>query len=74
MVCPPPNTGELEELFRYEVFKMLKAERKITYVIIENMMNWPPARRALEPMPRRAPQRIQRLLRQCHMAAQSRRS
>ena len=46
MVCPPPNTGELEELFRYEVFKMLKAERKITYVIIENMMNWPPARRA----------------------------
>jgi hypothetical protein len=21
MVCTPPNTGELEELFRYEVFK-----------------------------------------------------
>ena len=46
MVCPPPNTGELEELFRYEVFKMLKAEGKITDVVIENMMNWPPARRA----------------------------
>ena len=24
---------------------MLKAERRITDVIIENMMNWPPARR-----------------------------
>ena len=23
MVCPPPVTGELEKLFRYEVFKML---------------------------------------------------
>jgi hypothetical protein len=40
MVCPPLDTGELEELFRYEVFKMLKAEGKITDVIIENMMNW----------------------------------
>ncbi len=40
MVCPPPDTGELEKLFRYEVFKMLKAEGKITDVIIENMMNW----------------------------------
>ena len=46
VVCPPPDTGELEELFRYEVFKMLKAEGKITDIIIENMMNWPPARRA----------------------------
>jgi hypothetical protein len=26
MVCPPPNTGDLEELFRHEVFKMLKAD------------------------------------------------
>ncbi len=26
---------------------MLKAEGKITDVVIENMMNWPPARRAL---------------------------
>jgi hypothetical protein len=26
MVCPPPDTGDLEELFRYEVFKMLKAD------------------------------------------------
>ena len=43
---PPPDTGQLEMLFRYEVFKMLKAEGKITDVVIENMMNWPPARRA----------------------------
>jgi hypothetical protein len=70
MVCPPPDTGKLEELFRYEVFKMLKAEGKITDVVINNMMNWPPARRALEPTPRRAPQRIQRVLRQRHLAAQ----
>lgn len=40
MVCPRPDTAELEKLFRYEVFKMLKAEGKITDVIIENMMNW----------------------------------
>jgi hypothetical protein len=40
MVCPPPDTEELEKLFRYEVFKMLKVEGKITDVIIENMMNW----------------------------------
>ena len=46
MVCPPPDTVELEKLFSYEVFKMLKAEGKITDVIIEDMMNWPPARRA----------------------------
>jgi ribosomal protein S27E len=45
MVCPPPDTGELEELFRYQVFKMLKSEGKITDVVIDNMMNWPPARR-----------------------------
>jgi len=40
MVCPPPNTGELEKLFRHEVFKMLKAEGKINDVVIESMMNW----------------------------------
>ena len=40
MVCPPPDTGELEKLLRYEVFKMLKAEGKITDVVIENMLNW----------------------------------
>ena len=39
---------ENKELFRYEVFNMLKAEGKINDVVIENMMNWPPAR-ALEP-------------------------
>ena len=40
MVCTPPDTSELEKLFRYEVFKMLKAEGKINDVVIENMMNW----------------------------------
>jgi hypothetical protein len=74
MVCPPPDTVELEKLFRYEVFKMLKSEGKINDVVIENMLNWPPARSALEPTPRRAPQRLQRVLRQGHLAAQSRRS
>jgi hypothetical protein len=71
-VNPAPNPKDFEDLFRYEVFKMLKAEGKITDVIIENMMNWPPARRALEPTPRRAPQRLQRLLRGCDLASQSR--
>jgi len=37
MVCSPPDTGELERLFHYE---MLKAEGKINDVVIENMMNW----------------------------------
>jgi hypothetical protein len=45
-VNPAPNPKDLEDLFRYEVFKMLKAEGKITDAVIENMMNWPPARRA----------------------------
>ena len=44
--CPGPNPTDLEDLFRPEVFKMLKAEAKITDVVIENMINWPPARRA----------------------------
>jgi hypothetical protein len=39
-VCPPPDTAELERLFRYEVFKMLKSEGKINELIIENMVNW----------------------------------
>jgi hypothetical protein len=46
IVCPPPDTGELEELFRHEVFRILKSEGKITDVVIESMMSWPPARRA----------------------------
>jgi hypothetical protein len=40
MVRTLPNTGELEELFRYEVLIMLKKEGRITDVVIENMMNW----------------------------------
>ena len=40
MVCPPPDTCELEQLFRYEVFKLLKSEGKISDAVIENMMNW----------------------------------
>ncbi len=45
--CPTPKAKDLEEPFRHEVFKMLKAEGKITDVVIKNMMNWPPACRAL---------------------------
>jgi hypothetical protein len=56
--CPTPQAKDLEEPFRHEVFKMLKAEGKINDVVIENMMSWPPARRALKPTPRRAPQWI----------------
>jgi hypothetical protein len=37
--CPTLNLKVLEELFRYEVFEMLKSERKINDVINENMMN-----------------------------------
>jgi len=36
---PTPNPKGLEDLFRYEVFKMLKSEGKINDVVIENMMN-----------------------------------
>ena len=45
-LVPTPQAKDLEEPFRYEVFKMLKAEGKINDVVIENMMNWPPARRS----------------------------
>ena len=45
-VNPTPNPKDLEGMFRYEVFKMLKAEGKINDAVIENMMQWPPARRA----------------------------
>jgi hypothetical protein len=51
--CPRLNPKDLVDLFRYEVFKILKSEGKINDVIIENMMNWPPvplpARRASRP-------------------------
>ena len=40
MVCPPPEPGALDALFRYEVLKMLRAEGKITDAVIENMMCW----------------------------------
>jgi hypothetical protein len=41
-VNPAPNPKDLEDLFGYEVFPfmMLKAESKINYAIIENMMQW----------------------------------
>jgi len=39
-VNPTPNPKDLEDLFRYEVFKMLKAEGKINDAVIENMMQW----------------------------------
>jgi len=37
---PPPDSGAIEDLFRYEVFKLFKAEDKINDAVIENMMNW----------------------------------
>ena len=40
MVCPPPKTADLEELFRHGVFKMFKTEGKINDTVIENMLNW----------------------------------
>ena len=40
MVCPPPDTGELEKLFRYKVFKMLKAEGKINDVVKINRVDY----------------------------------
>jgi hypothetical protein len=39
-VNPTPNPKDLEGMFRYEVFKMLKAEGKINDAVIENMMQW----------------------------------
>ena len=38
--CPTPNPKDLEDLFRYEVFKMFKTEGKINDVVIKNMMIW----------------------------------
>ncbi|MCP3889217.1 MAG: IS91 family transposase, partial [Desulfobulbaceae bacterium] len=35
-----PVAKDLEELFRYEVLKMLKAEGKINDAVIENMLGW----------------------------------
>jgi len=37
--CATPQAKDLEEPFRHEVFKMLKAEGKINDVVIANMMN-----------------------------------
>ena len=39
-VAPAAKTVDVQKLFRYEVFKMLKAEGKITDAVIENMMGW----------------------------------
>ena len=38
MICAPPQIAELEELFRHEVFKMLKAEGKINDTVIEKIL------------------------------------
>ncbi|RJP76527.1 MAG: hypothetical protein C4522_18270 [Desulfobacteraceae bacterium] len=35
-----PNPQVLEDLFRYEVLKMLKSEGKINQMVIENMLSW----------------------------------
>jgi hypothetical protein len=37
---PAPAARDLEDLFRYEVLKMLKAEGKINGAVIENMLSW----------------------------------
>jgi len=39
-IAPTAKTADVQELFRHEVFKMLKAEGKITDAVIENMMAW----------------------------------
>ncbi len=39
-VTPGFNAEDLEEAFRYEVFKMLKKEGKINDAVIENMLSW----------------------------------
>jgi hypothetical protein len=40
MVCPPPKADDIETLFRYEVFKLLRSEGKISDAVIENMIGW----------------------------------
>ncbi|MEX1352945.1 MAG: hypothetical protein AB1Z31_35060 [Desulfobacterales bacterium] len=39
-LCTAAVEDHFEQLFRYEVFKMLKAEGNINDVVIENIMNW----------------------------------
>jgi len=40
MVFPASSSKDIENLFRHEVFKMLKAEGKINDTVIENMLSW----------------------------------
>jgi len=40
LVDTDPRADDLHDLFRYEVFKLLKSEGKITDGVIDNMMNW----------------------------------
>jgi len=35
-----PQSRDLEDLFRYEVLKMLKSKGKITDAVIENILSW----------------------------------
>ncbi len=35
-----PNPKDLNDLFRYEILKMLKAKGKINHAVIENMLSW----------------------------------
>jgi hypothetical protein len=65
-VAPTAKTADAQELFRHEVFKMLKAEGKICNAVIENMMGsrhsgfnvycgptiWPDAPEAIEDLAR----------------------
>jgi len=40
LVCTPPDHKLVKEMFRREVFKMLKSEGKIGDMLIDNLMNW----------------------------------
>ncbi len=40
MIYAKSQAKDLADLYRYEVFKMLKAEDKINDAIIENIVDW----------------------------------
>ena len=40
IVSTPPETAQIENLFRLEIFKLLKKEGRINDFVIENMLSW----------------------------------
>jgi hypothetical protein len=40
LVCKSPDHQIVEEMFRREVFKILKSEGRIGDMLIDNLMNW----------------------------------